>query len=748
VQMLGSGFWNDLPAGSTVSQADGSNRASVIEFNLGAAGVVAPGVITRQVRSTVALNNTQAMANALLAGANRLDERTRIYPVINLAGNGDGLIPGGLPMPFPGDIEHYATETTGSVFIPSAGDWTFAVTSDDGFELTFPGANATLHTITNGQGTTTGLNGALRFEGGRGASAATLGVFTFPAAGFYNLRLVHYEATGGDSVEMSAAAGSFTATNAGFQVVGATASGGLAVYTGLPTAGSSATVTITLVGENDAPVAGTVAAQAINEGQSVTFTMVGAFDVDAGAVLTYDWDINGDGSFDFSTAANTLTLTEAQLNAFGIDGPYSGDVNVRVRDEFNAVSATVATNLTVASLAPSLSFSGPENAGPGMPLDFVFSATDPSTPDTAAGFTFQIQWGDSQVSNFNNVTGGATTHTYAQPGNYTITVRVTDKDGAFEEITHPVSISQMFIDDETGDLVIVGGPGPNRIVVNQVGGGIQVRMNNRLMPNMAPISDTIRIYGGPSNDRITVANNVGYRIFADGGGGNDYIAGGPMDDILYGGDGNDRLLGGRGNDLLVGGNGNDTISGGVGDDIIYGNGEVDEFGEAWDDDSYVGNNTLLGDGGNDIIYGGAQRDRINGGAGNDILFGGDGPDLIRGGAGHDLLFGGGGSDALYGDAGNDVLIAGDSGNTLYGGAGNDVLIGGNLDEEIAYDLFEDWLNIGVFDIDYLRGIYSSAVENNGTPDNLFGQGGSDWFLGFLPGDRARDGRSGDIIDIF
>ena len=117
------------------------------------------------------------------------------------------------------------------------------------------------------------------------------------AAGFYNIRLVHYEAGGGDAVELTARQGSFTGWDTNFKLVGDTLNGGLLTYTKMPTAGQSATVTVTVTGVNDAPVAGTVAAQTISEGSPVTFTMVGASDVDAGTTLSYQWDLDNNGSF-------------------------------------------------------------------------------------------------------------------------------------------------------------------------------------------------------------------------------------------------------------------------------------------------------------------------------------------------------------------------------------------------------------------------------------------------------------------
>jgi hypothetical protein len=60
----------------------------------------------------------------------------------------------------------------------------------------------------------------------------------------------------------------------------------------------------------------------------------------------------------------------------------------------------------------------------------TFSATDPGTADTTAGFTYNIDWGDGTT--VQTVTGGTSTdvaHTYAAAGPFTITATATDKDG-------------------------------------------------------------------------------------------------------------------------------------------------------------------------------------------------------------------------------------------------------------------------------------------------------------------------------
>jgi len=133
---------------------------------------------------------------------------------------GDTDFPG-----FTAIMDDFVVEATGFVTIPTAGQWTFGVNSDDGFGLTIPGVmTSAVYNATNAAGTDT-----LEFANPRGTND-TLGVFEFPLAGTYELRLVFYERGGGAGMEMFAAPGARTGFDpAVFRLVGDTAGGGLAV---------------------------------------------------------------------------------------------------------------------------------------------------------------------------------------------------------------------------------------------------------------------------------------------------------------------------------------------------------------------------------------------------------------------------------------------------------------------------------------------------------------------------------------
>ena len=68
---------------------------------------------------------------------------------------------------------------------------------------------------------------------------------------------------------------------------------------------------------------------------------------------------------------------------------------------------------------------GPYSGSPGTAINFTGNATDPSSADTAAGFTYSWNFGDGATSTLQNPS-----HSYAAVGTYTVTLTAKDKDGA------------------------------------------------------------------------------------------------------------------------------------------------------------------------------------------------------------------------------------------------------------------------------------------------------------------------------
>ena len=98
--------------------------------------------------------------------------------------------------------------------------------------------------------------------------------------------------------------------------------------------------------------------------------------------------------------------------------------------------------VTVTNAAPQLSSIANQNAYATQALQLTAFFSDPGTRDTQ---TARITWGDGSAEETIHVAAGASSfnlsHTYASPGLYTVTIHLSDKDGADDQITFQVNVS-------------------------------------------------------------------------------------------------------------------------------------------------------------------------------------------------------------------------------------------------------------------------------------------------------------------
>jgi PKD repeat protein len=180
------------------------------------------------------------------------------------------------------------------------------------------------------------------------------------------------------------------------------------------------------------------------EGSPVSFDGSGSSDPD-GDAITYAWNF-GDGN---TGTGATPTHTYAD------NGVYT--VTLIVTDQHGETGQS-ATTATIANVAPSVGTltglpAAPIGAGTAVSLSVGF--TDPGTLDA---HTAVIDWGDgpagvgtvAQGSGSGSVTGG---HTYTAAGVYTVTLSVTDNDGATGSTTHQFVV----VYDPAGGFVTGGG---------------------------------------------------------------------------------------------------------------------------------------------------------------------------------------------------------------------------------------------------------------------------------------------------
>ncbi|MGI6414698.1 MAG: PKD domain-containing protein [Thermoguttaceae bacterium] len=344
----------------------------------------------------------------------------------------------------------------------------------------------------------------------------------------------------------------------------------------------SYTVTLTVTDDDGVTMSDTVVVHvnnvspAVNLGadavldEGATISSNGSF-TDPGAdtwTATVDY---GDGSGEQPLGLNpdkTFVLSHLYLNS----GTYTVTVTV-ADDEGDLGSDTLA--VTVKNLVPKVApISGPTSAVRGQTVSFSGSFADVSPVQShAIGWDF----GDGTVLTFASAAEAgalAPSHLYLNSGIYTVTLTVTDREGAVASVEHEIVVSVSSIVPMTGDpsrtaLLIGGTTGNDHIIVTtaDIPGGYDVRINHVLLGTFYPTGQ-ILIFSQAGDDNVQIAGDVALAAWLYGDAGNDRLKGGGGNDVLLGGSGDDLLVGGSGRDILIGGVGADRIIGNADDDIL------------------------------------------------------------------------------------------------------------------------------------------------------------------------------------
>lgn len=201
---------------------------------------------------------------------------------------------------------------------------------------------------------------------------------------------------------------------------------------------------------------------------------------------SYSWD------FGDSTSGTGPTPT----HAYADNGSYK--VKLLVTDS-GGQSRTASITATVTNTPPTASITAPPNGTVGAPVTFLASATDPSPTDTAAGFTYNWDFGDGGTA-----TGAAASHTFTTAGDYTVSVTATDKDGGVS----PVRSHVVHITASSDPLVLVAGTPISS------GEGAAVTFSATLSGGAAPY--TYYWNYGDGNDETTATLNPTHTYQDDG----------------------------------------------------------------------------------------------------------------------------------------------------------------------------------------------------------------------------------------
>jgi PKD repeat protein/uncharacterized protein YraI len=198
----------------------------------------------------------------------------------------------------------------------------------------------------------------------------------------------------------------------------------------------------------------------VDEGSQVSLDGSKSRDTD-GQIVKYEWDYSYDGH-NFNTDA-----TGKNPQALYADGPTTLTVALRVTDDRGA--RQIATSkVTVLSIAPRVEAGGPYVGQAGSPISLAGTATDPSPVDQA-GLSYRWEFGDGTTAN-----GPLVSHSYAQAGNYTARLIVSDKDGAQVAVSATVQVNGV----NQAPVAVISGPTTGQVGVNLTFSGGSSRDND------------------------------------------------------------------------------------------------------------------------------------------------------------------------------------------------------------------------------------------------------------------------------
>ncbi len=199
-------------------------------------------------------------------------------------------------------------------------------------------------------------------------------------------------------------------------------------------------ITAIPAGLNTPPNAVAGGPYSVNEGGPVTLSASGSTDSD-GTISTYAWDFNGDGQYDDASGASVN---------FATDQSGSHVIGLRVTDNRGA-TATTTTTVAVNNVAPTANAGADQSAFKGGVVNLsAASSTDPG--NDIVGYAWDLN-GNGQ---YTNATGVDATFSSAVAGVFTVSVKVTDADGAVSYDSATIAVADAstkfyVVNDATSD---------------------------------------------------------------------------------------------------------------------------------------------------------------------------------------------------------------------------------------------------------------------------------------------------------
>ncbi len=162
-----------------------------------------------------------------------------------------------------------------------------------------------------------------------------------------------------------------------------------------------------------------------SEGEAIRFDAGGSTSNDGQPLAEYNWDWDGDGTFDTSTGDPVITHTYAD--------DFSGVVRLEVVDS-GGLRDTTEVSVTISNVAPTVSIQAPASVALDSSVTFTAIITDPGQD------SLSVEW-DLNDDGAYETTGKTATTRFDRAGKKTIRVRVRDDDGGLGEAGTTLTVS-------------------------------------------------------------------------------------------------------------------------------------------------------------------------------------------------------------------------------------------------------------------------------------------------------------------
>ena len=181
------------------------------------------------------------------------------------------------------------------------------------------------------------------------------------------------------------------------------------------------------------------------EGVPIILDGSGSIDPD-GTIELYEWDFDGNGTYDYSSSSPTKDYIYTQEDSYTI--------KLRVTDDRGGTDEATTT-VVISDSIPTADFTGSPTSGLApLSVDFTNSSTGHDQP-----LTYQWDFDNNGTVDSTDINPF---HIYSDPGTYTVKLKVTDSDGSTNTLirTNYISVSEYTLTiDLIGSGRVVSSPG-------------------------------------------------------------------------------------------------------------------------------------------------------------------------------------------------------------------------------------------------------------------------------------------------